>query len=199
MKAAVAALALIAACATSRGDPAPTAPTTTAAPCDRSVEADTETARARFDAGRLDEALLYVRGLDPCPEALRHPPYLTLALDIYEEQGMLLEAWSVVRVIADLAAGTNDAEGLARIAARRERFAATYALVTFRPDRRKPPKIAYAGPVADAATQAQLDAIAAGRGVRVDDATYGAWLLPGTYTVDGVRHTLAPGARLDVE
>lgn len=187
---------LVVGCATAAPGPAPTASGSASADCTRSVDADTETGRARFDAGRLEEAVLYIRGLDRCPNALEHPAFLHLALDVYEEKGMLNEAWSAARILADLAIRTGDEAMATAVAERTARFAAAYALLVLPPDA-DPPEVAYAGPVIDDATALQLAQLAAGRGVRVDDGTYGFWLFPGTYSIGGTPRSLGPGDRVD--
>ncbi len=191
-------------CATTRGGTTTAAaaeptPPSGAPDCTRSVAGDTETARARFEAGRLDEALLYIRGLDGCPGALRSAPYLQLAMDVYEDKGWLNEAWAVARLLDDLGTFDSDEELAARTEDRRQRFSETYVLLTTRSDRRSPPAVQYTGPVQDDATTAQLQAISEGRGVSLSGGRLGYWLYPGRYEIDGAAQALRPGQRLDLD
>lgn len=186
---------LVVGCATTKGGSGP-AETTTGVldPCSRSVVGDSETARARLDSGRVDEALLYVTGLADCPAALAFPSYLSVAMDVYEELGRLNEAWSVARLQMRLAADRGERDLEERVSARLARFKEHYALVRASGVNREPPSIRYAGPVEDEATTQQLRAVAEGRGVWVDDTTFGYWLFPGRYEIDGEATVLKPGS-----
>lgn len=193
-----AAVATSVGCATTRGTDATTSSPTGTPDCTRSVSGDVETARSRLEAERLDEALLYIRGLDACPDALESAAYLQLAMDVYEEKGWLNEAWAVALLLGQIEESRTDPELAERTAARRERFAAAYALVTVRSDLRRAPRVSYAGPVQDEATKSQVAAFSEGRGVVVDGGRLGFWLFPGRYEVDGEPLALAPGQRVDL-
>lgn len=189
---------LLGACATTRGSPGD-GPPAGPDPCARSVQADVETARGRLRDGRPDSALLYVEALADCPEAVAFAPYVDLALDVYEEVGRLNEAWNVARLRLDQSVGSGDPAAAAAVAARMERFRSRYVLLEVPQDGRRPPRLAYAGPVADAATRRQLAAVAEERGVWVADGVVGYWLLPGRYEVDGEPRMLEAGATVHAE
>ena len=172
---------------------APLAQSGTAEPCGRSVAGDVATARARLDAGRTGDALLYVEGLAACPEAMGSARFLQVALDVYEEAGRLNEAFSAGIVAQELLAAEDPAR--ARLAERLGSFPQRYALLTSPRDGRSGPELEFAGPIEDAATQGQVEAVRAGRGVTMPDGTRGYWLLPGSYRLAGQALTLRAGDR----
>lgn len=187
------AVLVLAACATTRGATTSEPPAAGVIACERSVEADVETARGRLRDGHLERALLYVEALAPCPEAVASPAFLDLALDVYEETGRLNEAWNVARVKLDQVTTAQDEVGLQAVGDRMARFRSLYVLVEVAQDGRRPPVIRYAGPVQDEATGRQLKALEEERGVWISQGVVGFWLFPGRYDVDGQVHSLEPG------
>ena len=161
--------------------------------CERSVEADVETARGRLRDGRPDRALLYVQALAPCPEAVAFAPFLELALDVYEETGRLNEAWNIARLQHDRAVDAGDEAAARQVSERMQRFRTLYVLVEVAQDGRRPPLIRYAGPMQDDATSRQLAAMESERGVWMEGGVVGYWLYPGRYRVDGDERTLEAG------
>ena len=185
---------LLLACATTRGGSTTAPPVPGEAACERSVEADVETARGRMRDGRPDRALLYVEALAGCPEAVAYGPFLDLALDVFEETGRLNEAWNVARVRLDQATLEQDLDAERAVRERMDRFVALYVLVQVDQDGRRPPKVRYAGPVQDEATSRQLAALDAEKGVWIGQGVLGFWLYPGRYEVDDEVRDLQAGA-----
>jgi hypothetical protein len=188
------AASLLASCATTRGASSTGPPQAGEAACERSVEADVETARGRMRDGRLDRALLYVEALAPCPGAVAYGPFLDLALDVYEETGRLNEAWNVSRVRLDRATLELDQAAEEAVRERMDRFRSLYVLIVVDQDGRRPPKVRYAGPVQDEATGRQLKALDDEKGVWIEQGVLGFWLYPGRYEVDDRATDLVPGA-----
>ncbi len=186
----------IAGCATARGGATSGPPVADDAGCQRSVEADVETARGRLRDGRPERALLYVEALAACPEATAWPPFLELALDVYEETGRLNEAWSVARLRHEQAVSAEDEAAVRAVSERMERFRSLYVVVLVAQDGRRPPRIRYAGPVQDAATRRLLEALDDERGVWVGPGLVGYWLYPGRYEVAGEVRVVEAGSEL---
>ena len=124
------------------------------------------------------------------------PPFLELALDVYEETGRLNEAWSVARMRHEQAVSAEDEAAVRAVSERMERFRSLYVVVLVAQDGRRPPRIRYAGPVQDAATRRLLEALDDERGVWVGPGLVGYWLYPGRYEVAGEVRVVEAGSEL---
>jgi hypothetical protein len=120
-------------------------------------------------------------------------PYLEVAVDVYEAEGLLNQAWGSWQRAREVAGPRDDLVSITRLEAWYSEFRATYVLLELAVGE-KPPMISYVGPFVDARTQRQLDALAQGRSVPISAGRVGYWLLPGRYSVAGELRQLQAGS-----
>ena len=190
------ALLLLIGCPLSSGSgPVSSGSVTDGSPCRRSLAGDLKTANDRLNRGHPEEALVYVEAIRACRSVQNSMEFLELASGVYEELGVLNEAWWALYS----ASGLNETpENKARMSDRVTSFEESYTrLVAFGAEA-GPVDVNYMGAVLDDATYELLQKVSANDGVDLGAGRWGFWLFPGRYEIMGVAHTLLAGQTLDL-
>lgn len=161
--------------------------------CTRSVDGDVATIKRLLERGHAERAYLYVQGLTECPEAQTSVPYLTLAFQTLESLGELNVAWKAGQTAVRAARDNGDAQTIETTEAALDEFRRRYVQLDPGPDRDLRLTVRYAGPIMDDATRRQLEEVALDRSVKLSSGSWGFWLSPGRYEVNGDVRTLRGG------